>query len=345
MPQYYDVGVNLSDGMFKGFYNGRLRHKPDFEKMLQRAKRYHVDKMLLTGSSLEESKWTLEQQIRLSGQDGFPIMHSTVGVHPCAVMEFESDPESHLNKLRELINENLPYIRAFGEIGLDYDRLQFTPGDKQRKYFEMQLKLACEFNLPLFLHMRSACDDFLEILEPFVNGTRGDGLQLQNKNVLIHSFSGTASELEYLLSHPTFRVSVNGCSLKTEANCQTAALIPLDRLLLETDSPWCETKRTHWGYKYISAAPSEFFPDDREFPVISKNDPGKVHPMLPLASLKPERVDQFTQEIDYVVKARNEPLQIGFIAQIMAAIKLVDPKKLIDICYKNSEELFDQTES
>jgi len=52
-----------------------------------------------------------------------------------------------------------------GECGLDYDRLQFCPAEVQRKYFALQLNLAQDLKLPLFLHMRAAADDFVQIVK------------------------------------------------------------------------------------------------------------------------------------------------------------------------------------
>ncbi|QPG74209.1 hypothetical protein FOA43_001533 [Brettanomyces nanus] len=354
IPRYYDVGMNFSDDMFRGIYRDKPKHHNDMDEILQRAKTFHVEKMLLTGSSLMESRWTLQQALKykeegLEDDDGlkmYPQLAATVGVHPCTVMEFEDNPESHLSQLRNLITEysHTGLIRAIGEIGLDYDRLNYAPADKQRVYFELQLKLACEFDLPLFLHMRSACDDFLDILIPFIDHTRDDGLELKNKNCLVHSFSGTSQDLDRILQHKSLRVSVNGCSLKTEENCRVASQIPLERLLLETDAPWCEIKRTHWSYQYLTKCPSTFYPVDYNAEPLGREQPGTLHDFLRVPVLKPEKLDQFFLRKQYafppLVKGRNEPCMIGFVAQVMSRLKNCDPDKLIEACYKNSEALF-----
>lgn len=355
-PKYYDVGMNLSDEMFQGVYRDKKVHKEDVEDVLKRAKFCNVTQMLLTGSSLRESRWTLEQARKyndqqLEDENGnrlYPNLLCTVGVHPCTVMEFESDPEKHISLLRDLIQKYRPrgLVRAIGEIGLDYDRLHFTPADRQRQYFEMQLKLAAEFDLPLFLHMRNACDDFLRILVPFVDGSRKDGVQLKNKNCLIHSFSGSEEDLRKILAHETFWVSVNGCSLKTEENCKVAAQIPLDRLLIETDAPWCEIKRSHASYRYLTKCPNTFYPIEYnpQNVKIGRTQPGKLHPFLPIPVVKPHNLDDFPLRDSFVqkplVKARNEPCMFGFVAEVMAALKHCDSQTLIDKCYQNSVWLF-----
>ena len=68
---------------------------------------------------------------------------------------------------------------------------------------------------------------------------------------VVHSFTGTSSELQQIIDLDLF-VGLNGCSLKTEANLEVVKQVPLDRLLLETDCPYCGISSTHAGYKYVS---------------------------------------------------------------------------------------------
>lgn len=118
---------------------------------------------------------------------------------------------------------------AFGEIGLDYDRLFFSPKDPQLKYFEAQLDLAVEIQLPLFLHSRAASEDFERLLAP--------RLAKLPKRGLVHSFTGTLEEMNRMVALG-LDIGVNGCSLKTEENLEVVKAIPLDRLQVETDGPW-----------------------------------------------------------------------------------------------------------
>ena len=64
---------------------------------------------------------------------------------------------------------------------------------------------------------------------------------------VVHSFDGTAAELERVLQFPQLSIGINGCSLRTQDNLEVIAMVPLDRLLLETDSPWCEIRPSHAG--------------------------------------------------------------------------------------------------
>lgn len=367
-PKYYDVGVNITDSMFSGNYHGRKHHRDDSIDVLQKAYRHHVERILLTGSSLSESRKTLQILRSLQETTEIPKLYSTVGVHPCTVTEFESNDytvQSHLDELENLINNNLDVIKAFGEIGLDYDRLHYTPIDKQKLYFQLQLKLASKFDLPLFLHMRAACDDFISILSPFLTNNL-----LKNKNLLIHSFTGTIDELDKLLnfqkSVPNYNLyfSINGAGLRENETLEMIPHIPLNRLMIETDSPWCEIKKTHPSWEYLSKSPNKFYPDDNEnYNLITqqpqikqliensklnkknKNNTNiQFHDFLPIPVVKSEKFDnfQFSQLFNDspLIKSRNEPCLIGLVAMVISKITKTDPQVLIDTCYKNSVEVF-----
>ncbi|TID31148.1 hypothetical protein CANINC_000256 [Pichia inconspicua] len=366
-PRYYDVGVNITDSMFSGNYHGRKHHRNDSIDVLQKAYRHHVDKILLTGSSLSESRRTLQILHSLKDTPEIPKLFSTVGVHPCTVTEFESNNytvQDHLNQLENLINDNLDVVKAFGEIGLDYDRLHYTPMDKQKLYFEKQLNLATKFNLPLFLHMRAACDDFISILKPFLLNK-----SLTNKNLLIHSFTGTREELEKLLKFQqivpdyNFYFSINGAGLRDESTLEMIPHIPLHKLMIETDSPWCEIKRTHPSWKYLSKSPNKFYPDDFENydavteqveikQLITNSKQGKkgsntniqLHDFLPIPIVKSDKFDKFQYSELFkdspLIKSRNEPCLIGFVAMVISKVTNIDPEIIIDTCYKNSSEVF-----
>jgi TatD DNase family protein len=118
---------------------------------------------------------------------------------------------------------------AFGEIGLDYDRLFLAPKGTQLKYFDAQLDLATELQMPLFLHSRACSADFERLLD-----SRLDRLP---KRGLVHSFTGTVEEMQRLVAMG-FDIGINGCSMKTEENVSVVKEVPLDRLQIETDGPW-----------------------------------------------------------------------------------------------------------
>ena len=122
---------------------------------------------------------------------------------------------------------------AFGEFGLDYDRLFHAPKETQLKYFEAQLEVAVKVQLPLFLHSRAAHEDFVRLLKKVL----GENLEKIEKGGLVHSFTGTVEEMHELVALG-LHVGVNGCSMKTEENLEVVKAIPLARLQIETDGPW-----------------------------------------------------------------------------------------------------------
>lgn len=359
-PQYFDIAVNLTDRMFHGDYNDKNYHPPDLEDVLKRAQALNVRKILITGSSLTES----ELAIKIARDDAHVgNLYSTVGVHPCSVGEiarYDQGEAVYLQKLLELAlkGKKEGVVKSFGEIGLDYDRLHFAPLDLQKKFFEEQLKIACKVDLPLFLHMRAACDDFVEIIAPFVNGTRSDGLKLSKLGV-VHSFTGTEEELDKLLSLG-FHIGVNGCSLKTELNLEVSAKIPLERLMIETDSPWCEIRKSSACYDMITPYPNVCYPEIpidkvylQEIKQTKKSAGLKFDNFLPFISLKRDNYSKFMKELldkDEVmsigkqspplIKSRNEPAFIGLVAEVMAKLYGVEPKVVIDKCFQNSCEMF-----
>lgn len=136
-----------------------------------------------------------------------------------------------LEQLKELAlkSKEAGLAVAFGEIGLDYDRLFLSGKEQQLKYFEAQLDLAIEIQLPLFLHSRAASEDFERLLAP--------RLEKLPKKGLVHSFTGTPEEMQRLVDLG-LDIGVNGCSMKTEENLEVVKAIPLDRLQIETDGPW-----------------------------------------------------------------------------------------------------------
>ena len=165
-----------------------------------------------------------------------------MGIHPCSAGAFDSyagGPDALVDALRRVITspENRAVVTAFGEIGLDYDRLFLCHAPTQRRAFEAQLDLAVELSLPLFLHSRAAAEDFEQILKP--------RLAKLPKRGLVHSFTGTQEEMEAVLAMG-LDVGVNGCSLKTEENLQVVKAIPLERLQIETDGPWVGSVQERW---------------------------------------------------------------------------------------------------
>ncbi|XP_056636785.1 deoxyribonuclease TATDN1 isoform X2 [Diorhabda sublineata] len=277
LRKYIDIGANLTDTMYSGIYNGNKKHEPDLLQVLKRSWQSGLDKIIITGGNLEESRKALELAITSEH------LYTTVGCHPTRCKEFEEHREganSYLEKLKDIIITGGNKVVAVGECGLDYDRLNFCPKDIQLKYFNLQLSLTKTFNLPLFLHCRNAAEDLYAVLVNYP-GVKG----------VVHSFDGSYEE--------------------AYQNLETVKLLPSNRILLETDCPWCEVRPSHAGYKFISK-------ENLVMPTVKKE---KWNP-------------------EQMVKSRNEPCNIRQILDIVASIRNANIDLLCEQVFDNTMELF-----
>ncbi|KAL4763265.1 3'-5'-exodeoxyribonuclease [Aspergillus foveolatus] len=300
--RYVDIGINLSDPVFQGNYHGKQVHESDLDDIVQRAHNVGCQKFMVTGSDLEESKRAIEIAQKYPG-----FCYATVGVHPCQAKLFDSfpgGPEKLLEELRSLALEakQAGHAVAFGEFGLDYDRLFLSPKEPQLKYFEAQLDLAVEIQLPLFLHSRAASEDFEKLLAP--------RLEKLPKRGLVHSFTGTMEEMQRLVALG-LDIGVNGCSLKTEENLEVVKAIPLERIQIETDGPWCEIRPSHASSKFLNGAP-------------------------PL----PKAVKKEKWQKGCMVKGRNEPVAIAQVAHVIAGVKGITVEEVCEAAWANSIKMF-----
>ena len=152
---------------------------------------------------------------------GHPGLHPAYGLHP---MFLDAHRTEHLVELRDWIEREKPV--AVGECGLDY----FVEGldrDEQQHYFDAQLELAREFELPVIIHARRAVDAVIAAIRR-IGGLRG----------VIHSFPGSAEQAAQLHALG-FLLGIGGPVTYERAKRlrRVVARIPLDQVLLETDSP------------------------------------------------------------------------------------------------------------
>ena len=155
----------------------------------------------------------------------YPFIYTTVGVHPHEARLLDDNLYAQLKELSQH-----PKVIAWGEIGLDY-HYDNSPRDVQREAFRKQLRMARERRLPISIHTREAEADTLAILE---EEWKGSGL-----GGVIHCFTGTRSFAEAAVEFG-FRISFSGVVTfkKAEDLRETARAIPIDRILIETDSPF-----------------------------------------------------------------------------------------------------------
>lgn len=169
-----------------------------------------------------------------------PDIYAAVGVHPNSTSTFSSQ---QIDALRDLLPH--PKVVAIGEIGLDY-YWDFSPPDRQQAAFEAQLDLADEFQLPVIVHNRDAHVATLQTLAAW--------LPVQRDRVgVLHSFSGDLHHADQAIDMG-FYLGFTGpvTYKKAETTRQIAARVPLDRLLIETDSPYL-TPEPHRGQRNTPA--------------------------------------------------------------------------------------------
>ncbi|KAI8994815.1 hypothetical protein BDB01DRAFT_846818 [Pilobolus umbonatus] len=291
----------MTDPMFKGVYRSKQSHT-----MYERAQKAGVEKIFITGTHLVDSKEAIDE-IETHEKSG--LLYSTVGCHPTRSTEFDehpNGPQAYFDELLQLARSSSSVV-AIGECGLDYDRLHFCPKETQKKYFEMQFDLAQKTGLPMFLHNRNTGDDFYEL----VRRNRH-----KFKHGVVHSFTGTMEEMKKLIELDLF-IGVNGCSLKTQESIEVVKEIPVNRLMIETDAPWCDIRPTHASYAHLKNMSAE---------------------QMALYSPPAKKKEKF--EMGCMVKSRNEPCTIGLVLHIIASIRQVNAVELSEVIWKNTADVF-----
>lgn len=206
---YIDIGVNLFDKQFKNKEDEIAKNSLD--KKIG---------MIITGCSERSSGLASEYSKEKEG------IWSTVGVHPHSA-RFCNDKT--IEKLKNMALEN-PNVVAIGECGLDYDRM-FSLKNEQTFWFERQIELAEELNMPLFLHERSAADDFYKIMKRHKKIC---------PNSVVHCYTGDKGTVLRYLNLGCF-IGITGwvCDDKRNKELLDAlTVIPVERMMIETDAPY-----------------------------------------------------------------------------------------------------------
>jgi TatD DNase family protein len=193
----------------------------DREAMLQRARDAGVGTLLAIGTGPGPEK--LDAAIPFAEQHDW--IYTSVGIHPHEAKEVTPQ---HLDELARLAQH--PKVIAWGEIGLDYF-YDHSPRDVQATVFRSQMELAHAAKLPIIIHCRDAWDDCLALIEQHWRPTGLAGI--------LHCFTGTFGHAKRGLDMG-FLISFAGNATypKTQNIRDVAKEIPLDRILIETDSPF-----------------------------------------------------------------------------------------------------------
>ena len=181
----------------------------DRHQVIQSLRQKGVCNVINVGANLERSK----DSIALAAQ--YPFIYAAAGIHPADYQE----------QLEQLIKQ--PKVVAVGEIGLDYHYEDNAPRDVQIAFFETQLQLANQYQLPVIIHDREAHADTMDLLKKY----RPKGV--------VHCFSGSVEMAKEVIKLGMY-IGLGGAV--TFKNAKTpvavAASIPLESMVLETDAPY-----------------------------------------------------------------------------------------------------------
>ncbi len=195
------------------------KSKVTIKEVIANAQKEGVKTLITVGCTLEDSL----EAINLSSKQS--NIYSSVGIHPHEANSFLKIKNSKI-QFEKLLNQKK--VVAIGECGLDYF-YNHSDHDAQKEVLMFQIEMAIKYNLPLIFHVRQAFDDFWPILDRFREELRA----------ILHSFTDNFDNLNKALTR-NFLIGVNGISTFTKDQDQTMLFkaIPLNSLVLETDSPY-----------------------------------------------------------------------------------------------------------
>ncbi len=192
-------------------------YKENFDLFLEEIKESGVEKVIIPAS--EPSGF--ERIINLC--EKYDMLYGAMGIHP---EELEKCEKNSFDKIIEYAKHKK--IAAIGEIGLDYHYCKDTK-EKQKELLKKQLQIAEQLRLPVLIHDREAHEDTFSILKDY-----------NLKTVVMHCFSGTPDFALKCLEQDNYYIAIGGVvTFKNAGDTrETARIVPLNRLLLETDAPY-----------------------------------------------------------------------------------------------------------
>ncbi len=217
MPEFFDIACNFSHKSFL--------HRLD--EVIASAKSCGVKKFAVISANIDDID--IVRDLKLQYEE---ICASTAGVHPHHASELMSWTHQDL---KEIISKASP--NAIGETGLDYYR-NLSTKEEQINAFKMQVQIAIELNLPLFLHQRDSHEDFYKILMDYKNDL---------PSFVVHCFTAGPKELNDYLNLGAY-IGLTGwiCDAKRNQELRESIKeIPIERLLIETDCPYLIPKNIH----------------------------------------------------------------------------------------------------
>ena len=196
----------------------------DLEAVIDRARAAHLAHALVILAADDEPE--IEQGTHVAAQ--WEAVRFSVGVHPHAAGKFAARPADAAQRVSDVMDAQ-PLTRGLGEIGLDY-HYDLAPRDVQQQVFREQIRLARRRRLPIVIHTREAEDDTFRVLDEEKAGDIGG---------VFHCFTGDRAMARRALD-TGFHLSLAGIVTFPRALelHEVARMVPLDRLLIETDSPF-----------------------------------------------------------------------------------------------------------
>lgn len=293
----FDIALNITDTMYSGIYNGIKKHDSDHETVLSRSYTNNITPFFV-GNNLTNSF----ECLRLSR------MYNTycyAGIHPNdasthkheihAISEFilsnintcNHEKHTDTNPNFQFFQKPINNLVAVGECGLDY---YHTISDKkdQKEVFQALLNLNCD---RYFLHSRDSHRDMMDMLCDY-----------KFKKV-IHSFDGTIEDALEIIKLGCY-IGINGHSLKKVGDIRE---IDMNRVMVESDAPYCRMGKTYEGYQYIKT----FFDETKKY------------------------------SRDKVFRRRNEPVNTVQVVEVLSAIYNIEMDDLKSILYQNTSSFFE----
>jgi TatD DNase family protein len=204
----FDSHAHLNDSRFD----------KDRDQVIQRAKASGIDYIMNPGADYESSL----QAIALA--EKYEFIYAAVGIHP---HDAKSLDDMMLSLLKAMAKKNK--VKAIGEIGLDY-HYDHSARDIQKYWFEKQLLMAKELKLPVIIHDREANQDVFDIL------TKVDSFET---GVLLHCYSGSGELAKEYIKKGAYISLAGPVTFKNARKpVEVVEEVPLDRLMIETDSPY-----------------------------------------------------------------------------------------------------------
>ena len=193
------------------------------------SERFDVDRADVVDACLKALDWLVvigddipssEAAVELLG----PRVFGVVGIHPYYAKDVD---DSTMDRLRTLSTS--PHVVGLGEMGLDYFN-EYSPRDRQAEVFQLQLELACELDLPIVIHNREADADCHALLSQFADRLSG---------CIMHCFGSGPDYAKKFLDLGFYISFAGNVTFKKAVTLQEAAqVVPIDRLLVETDAPF-----------------------------------------------------------------------------------------------------------